>query len=159
VHFQTHLGAPASIVAPVVARVRCSGTGLVELSSTKRRMAREDPSYSRHITPSPPQARDVVTDHLRILADQIATIVADGIAASDFAPTDPAAASRAILHATARFHHPHTPPSGPTSTISTTAITMHAHADERAYFMLDLGPVTEKALAHASPPASTLSTT
>jgi Tetracyclin repressor-like, C-terminal domain len=52
------------------------------------------------------QAREVVTKHLSLLASQIARIVADGIVAQDFARTDPAVAGRAVLQATARFHHP-----------------------------------------------------
>jgi hypothetical protein len=51
-------------------------------------------------------SRDVVAAHVDHLADQLARIVADGIAAGEFAPGDPAVIGRAVLHATARFHHP-----------------------------------------------------
>ncbi len=97
------LGAVAGCAEPAPARLR---RWLVELSGAKRRMAREDPELFQTFHAIATQARGVVTEHLRILAGQIATIVADGIAGGDFAPTDPAVAGRAVLHATARFHHP-----------------------------------------------------
>lgn len=99
----TPLAAVAGCDEPAPVRLR---RWLVELSGAKRRMAREDPELFQTFHTIATQARDVVADHLRILAGQIATIVADGIAAGDFAPTDAATAGRAVLHATARFHHP-----------------------------------------------------
>jgi hypothetical protein len=48
----------------------------------------------------------VVAAHVDHLADQVARIVADGMETGEFAPGDPAVVGRAILHATARFHHP-----------------------------------------------------
>lgn len=44
--------------------------------------------------------------HLEVLAGQLAVIVADGVAAGEFTAADPALAGRAVLQATARFHHP-----------------------------------------------------
>ncbi|HET8641074.1 MAG TPA: TetR family transcriptional regulator [Pseudonocardiaceae bacterium] len=99
----TPLAAVAGCDEPAPVRLR---RWLVELSGAKRRMAREDPELFQTFHTIATQARDVVADHLRILAGQIATIVADGIAAGDFAPTDATTAGRAVLHATARFHHP-----------------------------------------------------
>ena len=37
---------------------------------------------------------------------QIATIIAEGMAAGDFAPGDPTVAARAVFDATGRFHNP-----------------------------------------------------
>ena len=37
---------------------------------------------------------------------QLATIVADGMAAGEFAAGDPATAARAVFDATGRFHNP-----------------------------------------------------
>jgi len=51
-------------------------------------------------------SREVVAAHVDHLADQLARIVADGMAAGEFAEGDPAVIGRAVLHATARFHHP-----------------------------------------------------
>jgi hypothetical protein len=69
-------------------------------------MARQDPelfaTYARIVA----QSRDVVAEHLETLADQAARVIAEGVAAGDFEPTDTALAGRAVLHATARFHHP-----------------------------------------------------
>lgn len=48
----------------------------------------------------------MVTAHLQTLTDQLARIMADGVTRGEFATTDPEAAGRAVLHATARFHHP-----------------------------------------------------
>jgi AcrR family transcriptional regulator len=79
---------------------------LAELSGTKRRMAREDPELFQTFHTIATQARDVVTEHLRTLADQVARIIADGIAAAEFRAADPVVAGRAVLQATARFHHP-----------------------------------------------------
>jgi AcrR family transcriptional regulator len=77
-----------------------------ELSRAKRRMAQQDPelfaTYARIVA----QSRDVVAEHLETLADQAARVIAEGVAAGDFEPTDTALAGRAVLHATARFHHP-----------------------------------------------------
>ncbi len=93
----------AASAEPAPARLR---RWLVELSGAKRRMAREDPELFGTFHAIATEARDVVTEHLRILAGQIARIVRDGVAAGDFARTDPDVAGRAVLQATARFHHP-----------------------------------------------------
>jgi AcrR family transcriptional regulator len=88
---------------PAAARLR---RWLAELSGAKRRMAREDPELFDTFHAIATEARDVVTEHLHILAGQIARIVTDGVAAGEFACMDPDAAGRAVLQATARFHHP-----------------------------------------------------
>lgn len=77
-----------------------------ELSGSKRRMASEDPELFHTFHTIATQSREVVTAHLDILAGQLARIIADGIASGQFAPTDANAAGRAVLQATARFHHP-----------------------------------------------------
>jgi AcrR family transcriptional regulator len=97
------LGAIAATDEPAPDRLR---RWMAELSGAKRRLAREDPELFDTFHTIATQAREVVTEHLRILAGQIAGIVAAGIAAGIFAPTDPAVAGRAVLQATARFHHP-----------------------------------------------------
>jgi AcrR family transcriptional regulator len=52
------------------------------------------------------EARDVVTAHVAKLQEQVAAIIADGIARGDLAPGDPRQLARALGDATARFHHP-----------------------------------------------------
>jgi AcrR family transcriptional regulator len=98
---------PLAVIAatdePAPARLR---RWVAELSGAKRRMAREDPELFDTFHAIVTEARDVVTEHLRILAAQIARIVTDGVTAGDFAGRDPDVAGRAVLQATARFHHP-----------------------------------------------------
>jgi len=98
---------PLAVIAgtnePAPARLR---RWLAELSGAKRRMAREEPELFDTFHAIATEARDVVTEHLRILAGQIARIITDGVAAGDFVRMDPDVAGRAVLQATARFHHP-----------------------------------------------------
>lgn len=49
---------------------------------------------------------EVIGAHVDALAAQIAAILADGVARGEFAVADPAAAGRAVLDATGRFHNP-----------------------------------------------------
>jgi AcrR family transcriptional regulator len=79
---------------------------LEELSETKRRMARDDPELFATFHAIATEARTVVTAHLDTLAGQVARIVADGVARGEFIARKPQATGRAVLHATARFHHP-----------------------------------------------------
>jgi hypothetical protein len=51
-------------------------------------------------------SREVVAAHVEHLADQLARIVADGMASGEFARGDASTVGLAVLHATARFHHP-----------------------------------------------------
>jgi AcrR family transcriptional regulator len=77
-----------------------------QLSSTKRQMARDDPEMFATFDQIVAQSGRVVSEHLDHLAAMLTKIIEDGIASGEFAATDPAAAGRAVLHATARFHHP-----------------------------------------------------
>ena len=79
---------------------------LIQLSTEKRRMANEDPELFDTFHAIATQAREVVSEHLRILAAQISQIIEDGIQRNEFVSTDATAAGRAVLQATARFHHP-----------------------------------------------------
>ncbi|MEV4199160.1 TetR family transcriptional regulator [Micromonospora globbae] len=79
---------------------------LRELSRSKRRIAREDPELFDNFQRLAAQLEDVVATHLEVLAGQLAVIVADGVATGEFTAADPALAGRAVLQATARFHHP-----------------------------------------------------
>jgi len=99
----TPLAAIAAEDGPAPERLR---RWLTQLSSEKRRRAREDPELFDTFHTIATQAREVVTEHLRILAAQITQIIESGVTRNEFGPTDTAMAGRAVLQATARFHHP-----------------------------------------------------
>jgi AcrR family transcriptional regulator len=99
----TPLGAIVTERTPAAERLR---RWLTRLSGDKRRMAREDPELFQTFHAIASQSREVVADHLRLLAAQIAQIVQVGIADGEFTAVDTAVAGRAVLQATARFHHP-----------------------------------------------------
>ena len=77
--------------------------GLVQ---AKRRKALEDPELFATYIELAADARDVVSAHVDTLVDQLAEMLADGIAADEFAVEDPRAAARAAFDATSRFHNP-----------------------------------------------------
>ena len=77
-----------------------------QLSATKRRMAAEDPELFATFHRVATESGRVVEEHIDTLAGQLAAVVADGVARGEFDTDDPAGTGRAILHATARFHHP-----------------------------------------------------
>jgi AcrR family transcriptional regulator len=79
---------------------------LVLLASTKQRIATDDPELFSTFHQLTLASREVVAVHVDHLAEQVARIVADGMAAGEFAGADPSVVGRAVLHATARFHHP-----------------------------------------------------
>lgn len=79
---------------------------LMLLATTKQELATADPELFSTFHQLTLASREVVAAHVDHLADQLARIIADGIADGEFAPTDPVVAGRAVLHATARFHHP-----------------------------------------------------
>ncbi len=76
------------------------------LAATKQAIARDEPELFETFYQIATGSRDVAAVHVDHLADQAARIVADGIAAGEFTDGDPAVLGRAVLHATARFHHP-----------------------------------------------------
>jgi AcrR family transcriptional regulator len=76
------------------------------LASTKQGMAREDPELFATFRQLTIESRDVVAAHVDHLAGQISRIVADGVASGDFAAVDHQRVGRAVLQATALFHHP-----------------------------------------------------
>jgi AcrR family transcriptional regulator len=103
----------ARVSAPLAAIAAADGSAperlrrwLIRLSSEKRRMASQDPELFDTFHAIATEAREVVTEHLRILAAQISQIIESGILRNEFAATDAGVAGRAVLQATARFHHP-----------------------------------------------------
>ncbi len=97
------LDAVVTAPGPASRRLR---SWLLLLARTKQQMAREDPELFETFQQLTRQSRDVVAAHVDDLAAQIAGILADGVAAGELATPDPTRAGRAVLHATARFHHP-----------------------------------------------------
>jgi AcrR family transcriptional regulator len=77
--------------------------GLVQ---AKRRKALDDPELFATYIELAADAREVVKTHVETLVDQLARIVAEGVADSAFAADDPRAAARAAFDATSRFHNP-----------------------------------------------------
>lgn len=76
------------------------------LASTKQGIAREDPELFATFQRLTTESREVVAAHVEHLVAQVSAIVADGVRAGDFAASDPVVAGRAVLQATALFHHP-----------------------------------------------------
>lgn len=97
------LEAVASETGPPRARLR---RWLDLLVATKRRFAAQDPQLFATYYALATGARDVVRAHVNALTDQAARIIKAGVARGEFHAPAPSAAGRALLHATARFHHP-----------------------------------------------------
>ncbi len=76
------------------------------LVATKRSKVLDDPELFATYHQLAAGARDVVAAHVDELARQLGRIVADGVDRGEFETDDPAAAGRAVLDATARFHNP-----------------------------------------------------
>ncbi|HEX2205601.1 MAG TPA: TetR family transcriptional regulator [Longimicrobium sp.] len=89
--------------APAPARLR---RWLEALVAAKRSRAQGDPELFATYLALFADAREVVAEHVDALAAQAARIVADGVARGEMTAPDPAAAGRAVLDATARFHNP-----------------------------------------------------
>ncbi len=76
------------------------------LIATKRKKVGSDPELFATYQALFGESRDVTTEHVETLADQVSRIIADGVERGEFAVEDPKAAARAVLTATLRFHHP-----------------------------------------------------
>ena len=76
------------------------------LCSAKQKKVLEDPEMFATYLTLAREACAVVKAHKEKLADQIATILSDGIKQGAFQVTDVKASARAILEAISRYHHP-----------------------------------------------------
>lgn len=76
------------------------------LIASKRKRAQDDPELFATYVELVAESRDVVKAHVEHLVEQIAQIIADGVARGEFTAADPWAVGRAVFHATARFHDP-----------------------------------------------------
>lgn len=79
---------------------------LVALSSTKQSMAADDPELFATFHQLTIAAREVVDAHVEHLARQLRDIIASGMESGELVPGDADRDGWAVLHATARFHHP-----------------------------------------------------
>jgi AcrR family transcriptional regulator len=79
---------------------------LTTLATSKQTMSAQDPELFETFRELTVAAREVVDAHVDHLAEQLARIVADGMASGEFAEGDAGTIGRAVLVATARFHHP-----------------------------------------------------
>lgn len=88
---------------PAAPRLRAWVAALIQ---AKRAKVQGEPELFATYHALAGEARDVVRRHLDALVAQLAAIIADGVRDGAFAAPDPAAAARALLYATARFHDP-----------------------------------------------------
>lgn len=79
---------------------------LTALMRIKHDKAKTDPDLFAAYALVSADARAIVLAHVEELNQQIAAIVADGMASGEFAPGDAAAVARGVWDATTRFHHP-----------------------------------------------------
>jgi len=76
------------------------------LIAVKRRRAAEDPELFAAYRTLAADAESIVAAHLDELVALGATVIRSGVEEGTFRTVDPVAASRAVLFATSRFHHP-----------------------------------------------------
>ncbi|OKI67506.1 TetR family transcriptional regulator [Streptomyces sp. MJM1172] len=79
---------------------------LEALFEAKRRKAGADPELFATYTVLLAENSGVVDQHLSELIEQLARIIADGVAAGSLSAPDVPAAARAVFDATGRFHDP-----------------------------------------------------
>jgi AcrR family transcriptional regulator len=76
------------------------------LVESKQSRAREDPELFATYTELAANAREVIGAHVKALTDQLAQIIAYGVAQGEFDVANPETAARAVFDATSRFHNP-----------------------------------------------------
>jgi AcrR family transcriptional regulator len=79
---------------------------LSALREAKRDKVLGDPELFATYGALAADAREVVSEHVDHVLQQLATIIAAGIKSGDFRHVDPAATAKAIFDATSRFHYP-----------------------------------------------------
>jgi AcrR family transcriptional regulator len=79
---------------------------LVALREIKRDKVLGDPELFATYGALAADAREVIGEHVEHLQQQIASIIAAGMASGDFRKVDARSTAQAILDATSRFHYP-----------------------------------------------------
>jgi AcrR family transcriptional regulator len=97
------LRAIAAKLGPAPERLRQLFDALI---AVKRRRAAEDPELFAAYRTLAADAESIVAAHLDELVALGATVIGSGVEEGTFRNVDPVAASRAVLFATSRFHHP-----------------------------------------------------
>jgi AcrR family transcriptional regulator len=97
------LRAIAAEPGPAPQRLRRLIDGLI---AVKRRRAAEDPELFAAYRTLAADTQSVAAAHVAELAELAATIIRAGVNEGTFRAVDPVATGRAVLVATARFHHP-----------------------------------------------------
>ncbi len=82
------------------------GRWLRALTRTKQQILLDDPELFAAYAALAAEARDVFSGYLSHRTSQLIRLIEDGNARGEWTVADPAAASRAIFSATARFHNP-----------------------------------------------------
>jgi len=80
---------------------------VLALMEMKRRKVLDDPEMFATYHAVAMAAREVVDAHVATLRAQLADIIESGVVSGEFSPTNVDETARAVLDATARFHHPH----------------------------------------------------
>ncbi len=76
------------------------------LVESKQGRARDDPELFATYVQIAGESREVISEHVASLVDQLARIIADGVERGNFEASDPRSAARAVFDATSRFHNP-----------------------------------------------------
>ena len=82
------------------------GRWLRALTRTKQQILLDDPELFAAYAALAAEARDVFSGYMSRRTSQLIRLIEDGNVRGEWAVADPAAASRAIFSATARFHNP-----------------------------------------------------
>ena len=101
--FHVPLEAISAENAPAAERL---GRWLRQLAGAKHGRLRDDPELFAAYCELSADAREVTGEHMDYLMREVARLLEDGNRRGEWSIADPAAVSRAVLSATARFHHP-----------------------------------------------------
>ncbi len=97
------LRAVAAGDGPAPARLRALVDALI---AAKRRRATDDPELFAAYRTLAADTQSIAAAHVEEMVALAAAVIGSGVADGTFRPVDPAAAGRAVLFATSRFHHP-----------------------------------------------------
>ena len=76
------------------------------LAETKWTRAQDDPEFFAAFAELAEDARTPVVAHIDFVVEQLAKVIAEGVARGELAAADPKATALAVFDATAKFHNP-----------------------------------------------------